>query len=245
MDFNSTIDLIIKDLNEASGIIDDLKNYPGVPEFQVELAKAKCRSAGEVIALLKSIRHQPFVRTNDKTTGPGVKEATQEETKPPDQDISFQQPGPTVGKKPPARSIKISQDEEVPEKKAEKKITALKTETDKPESSIIADNFSNMSERINELLGTIKSEGDVSSRIKSKHINSLNAAIGINDRFLFIREIFDGNKDAYEQAIAKLELTDNEADARAVIISYTGSNRENESVRLLLDLVKRKLSPDE
>jgi len=55
MDFNSTIDLIIKDLNEASEIIDDLKKYPGVPALQVELAKSKCRSAGDVIALLKSI----------------------------------------------------------------------------------------------------------------------------------------------------------------------------------------------
>ena len=55
MDFNATIDLIIKDLNDASEIIDDLKKYPGVPALQVELAKSKCRSAGDVIALLKSI----------------------------------------------------------------------------------------------------------------------------------------------------------------------------------------------
>ena len=37
MDFNATIDLIIKDLEEAGEIIDDLKTYPGVPELQVEL----------------------------------------------------------------------------------------------------------------------------------------------------------------------------------------------------------------
>jgi len=53
MDFNATIDLIIKDLQEAREIIDDLKKYPGVPVLQVELAKSKCKSAGEVIALLK------------------------------------------------------------------------------------------------------------------------------------------------------------------------------------------------
>ncbi|MBI5008973.1 MAG: hypothetical protein HZB98_04865, partial [Bacteroidia bacterium] len=58
MEFNATIDLIIKDLNDACRIIDDLKSYPGVPEIQVELAKAKCKSAGDVIALLKSIKQQ-------------------------------------------------------------------------------------------------------------------------------------------------------------------------------------------
>ena len=46
MDFNATIDLIIKDLNDASAIIDDLKKYQGVPALQVELAKSKCKSAG-------------------------------------------------------------------------------------------------------------------------------------------------------------------------------------------------------
>ena len=79
MDFNATIDLIIKDLNDASSIIDDLKKYPGVPVLQVELAKSKCRSAGEVIALLKSINiplyaagetipgNQPFLYTTSGT----------------------------------------------------------------------------------------------------------------------------------------------------------------------------------
>ncbi len=55
MDFNATIDLIIKDLEEARKIIDDLKKYPGVPVLQVELAKSKCKSAGEVISLLKEM----------------------------------------------------------------------------------------------------------------------------------------------------------------------------------------------
>ena len=60
MDFNATIDLIIKDLDEAREIIDDLKKYPGVPALQVELAKSKCKSAGEVIALLKTLRRSLF-----------------------------------------------------------------------------------------------------------------------------------------------------------------------------------------
>ena len=59
MDFNATIDLIIKDLKEASDIIDDLKKYPGVPLLQVELAKSKCKSAGEVIAMLKTLKENP------------------------------------------------------------------------------------------------------------------------------------------------------------------------------------------
>lgn len=206
MDFNATIDLIIKDLNDACLIIDDLKSYPGVPELQVELAKAKCKSAGDVIALLKGIKQQPVVQKTENIT------------------IA------------PVKAVKAKQPAEVRGKMAEHL---------QPGPAIIADKFTNMPSRINEQLGIRKSEDDVTEIIKSKHIHSLNTAIGINDRFLFIREIFDGNKDAYDQAIAKLERTESEADAKAVIISYTGSNTENEAVKQLLDLVKRKLSPDE
>ena len=212
MDFNATIDLIIKDLNDACRIIDDLKNYPGVPELQVELAKAKCKSAGDVIALLKNLKYQVIEQKIDKT---------------------------------PAKPVKISQDIEEREKKVERKVLTGKRDSIKPGSAIIADKFTNMPASFNEQLGTRKSEDDVTEIIKSKHIHSLNAAIGINDRFLFIREIFDGNKDAYEQAITRLENIETVADAKAVIISHTGSNAENEAVKQLLDLVKRKLTPDE
>ena len=65
------------------------------------------------------------------------------------------------------------------------------------ESPILADRFSHLSNRFNEQLGEQKGEDDMSEIMKTKPLTSLSEAIGINDRFLFIREIFNGNKDAY------------------------------------------------
>jgi hypothetical protein len=56
MDFDATIDIIIKDLREISEIVDDFKKYRDVPQLQIELAKSKCRSAAEIITLLKTYR---------------------------------------------------------------------------------------------------------------------------------------------------------------------------------------------
>jgi len=209
MDFNSTIDLIVKDLDDARNIIDDLKKYPGVPFLQVELAKSKCKSAGEVITLLKGLMDTlPIVQ----------KEPTQQ----PDENK-------------PEQQIELAEDEEESKDKPKKQA----------ESSIIADKFSHMSGRFNEQLDSRKSKEDVSEILKTKPITSLSKAIGVNDRFLFIREIFNGNEDAYIQAIAKLENTKSLPDARAVILSYTGSNNENIAMDQLLDLVKRKLLSNE
>jgi hypothetical protein len=78
-----------------------------------------------------------------------------------------------------------------------------------------------------------------------KPITNLTEAIGVNDRFLFIREIFSDNKEAYDQAITRLDDIKSMADARAIIMSFTGDNNENEAVTQLLDLVQRKLSSNE
>ena len=194
MDFNATIDLIIKDLDEAVEIIDDLKKYAGVPVLQVELAKSKCKSAGEVIALLKSLKENMSVII----------------TPPPD----------------------------------EKKEKSKKDPEKKSESTIIADKFSHLSNRFNEQLGSMKSV-DISDILKTKPLTNLSEAIGVNDKFHFIKEIFDGNKDAYIQALSRLDHAESLTDAKAVIMSYTGDSDENEAVKQLLDLVKRKLTSNE
>jgi hypothetical protein len=196
MDFNATIDLIIKDLNEASEIIDDLKKYPGVPALQVELAKSKCRSAGDVIALLKSL-------------------------------------GDVI----PVRNEKVQEKEKEPETK--------KSEIKSAETFILADKFTHASDLYDEQSASIKAEKDLSDHLKVKSITSLSEAIGISDKFLFMGEIFDGNKNAYAQAISKLDKAESLEDATAIIMSYTGQNIENEAVVQLLELVKLKLSANE
>jgi len=229
MDFNSTIDLIIKDLNEAREIIDHLKKYPGVPAIQVELAKSKCKSAGEVIALLKSMK-------SNHSTHEEIR-VTQTEESFSAGAISVEQHGKPQEKDNQAEvrtEITITSGQEIIE---DTKHSGRKT----VESTIIADKFNNMSTCFNEQLGGMKHEDDVSEILKTKHVTDLSEAIGVNDRFLFIREIFDGNQESYNQVIMKLDNIQTMNDARAIIMSYTGEDEANEAVKQLLDLVKRKL----
>jgi hypothetical protein len=113
------------------------------------------------------------------------------------------------------------------------------------ENSILADKFSHKSDLYDEQSANIKNEKDLSDQLKIKTITSLSDAIGISDKFLFIGEIFDGNKEAYAQAISRLDKVENLQDAMAIIMSYTGENPENEAVIELLELVKLKLPSNE
>jgi hypothetical protein len=247
MDFNATIDLIIKDLRDASDIIDDLKKYPGVPLLQVELAKSKCKSAGEVIALLKSMKENPsFIEREPSVQKKFQKPAPVEDEKPLFEKVIIA----TVGDKQEMTSVG---EEKYPEDSSILEIEQIADITPEPEkplkkvqdSTILADKFSHLSGTFNEQLGTMKGDDDIADILKTQHLSSLLEAIGLNDKFLFIREIFDGNQNAYNQAISRLESAENLNDARAVIMSYTGENSENEAVKQLLDLVKRKLPSNE
>lgn len=256
MEFNATIDLIIKDLDDARSIIDDLKKYPGVPLLQVEMAKAKCKSAGEVIALLKNLQSNESSDTetsysvilsekkviiSEGTNEPRLKEEKKEPVKPAKSD-----PALTVKKEKSDKIIPVTLTSDASSQLSSVKKSVPEQPGKKlAESTIIADTFSHLSNRFNEQLGNFKEEEDVTEIIKSKHVTNLSEAIGVNDKFLFVREIFNGNHDAFAQAISRLDNANNLADARAVIMSYTGDDIENEAVKQLLDLVKRKIPSDE
>lgn len=234
MDFNATIDLIIRDLDDAREIIDDLKRYPGVPTLQVELAKSKCKSAGEVIALLKNRQiFMPDIENNKQLiVEPDKKEIT----------VKKEIPEKEIPEKENIVNLKSDESRKSP---VLKKMLSDQPEKKSSELIIIADTFSHLSNSLNEQLGNRKGDEGVSALLKTKQLSSLSEAIGVNDRFLYIREIFNGNKEAYSQAIFRLDSAECITDARAVIMSYTDEKNENEAVEQLLDLVKRKFPLNE
>jgi hypothetical protein len=243
MDFNSTIDLIIRELREASDIIDDLKRYPEVPALQVELAKLKCKNAGEVIAMLKSmntpVTAAPAAAPSASQPGfeqPKVQELPKEEKLTIKTEIT---PQPVKSKIETHTPEIIEIPKVIPPagKKKEKK--------PEPELPSIADRFSKDETSFYDQLGVEKSDEELAATLQTKPIESLTDAIGLNDKFLFIREIFNGNHNTYSQAIARLENAVTIADAKAVIMSYTGESTESEAIGQLLELVKRKLPGNE
>jgi len=235
MDFSATIDLIIKDLNEASEIIDDLKKYPGVPALQVELAKSKCRSAGDVIALLKNLETAiPVVKEAVQRTEP---DTSHKEAKVPEKPAKPVQP--QAERKKESITTPVSPAE--PVQKEESAGIVNKT----TDNSILADKFQAPTELYSETSAGIKVERDLSDRLKAKQIKSLSDAIGISDKFLFIGSIFDGDKEAYGKVMSQLDNAGSLDEARTIIENYTGQKPESDAVTQLLELVKLKIESHE
>lgn len=77
------------------------------------------------------------------------------------------------------------------------------------------------------------------SKIKGKPITSLKSAIGLNDKFLYIRELFNNNSEQFNESINALDQSENILQA----IEYLEQNFEwhkNETSLKFMELVKKR-----
>ena len=229
MDFNTTVDLIIRELNEAVEIIEDFKSYHNVPFLQVELAKSKCRNAADVIRLLKNLQDN----------SPAQKGASEQKVTSGIQEIE----------KPVAGFKKQEEAEQKPEPRRQEPVKAKeeppKVSKERTEKVTLGDTLGQRTDRLNEKMGVRKEDDDISDFIKSKHINRLSEAIGINDKFLFIRELFNGNPELYNKTISSLDSSNNFDDASTIVRNFAVANPKNKAAKQLLELVKRKFQVNE
>lgn len=112
-----------------------------------------------------------------------------------------------------------------------------KPENQNNEKAVIGETF--QKERsLNDAMGEQKS---TESALNNGPISSLRASIGLNDRFLFIREIFDNNTEKYNTIIENLDKLETIQQA----VEYLKANlslQKNDTSMKFVDLLKRRFS---
>ena len=73
-------------------------------------------------------------------------------------------------------------------------------------------------------------------------ISDLRKAIGLNDKFLMIRDLFDGDAARYEDTIDTLNEFDDLDECLIYIIENFAWNPDSEGAKLLVSLIERKLA---
>lgn len=73
-------------------------------------------------------------------------------------------------------------------------------------------------------------------------ITDLRKAIGLNDKFLMIKDLFGGNAAQYEATIDTLNEFDDLDDCMIYIVENFSWNPDSEGAKLLVSLIERKLS---
>lgn len=76
--------------------------------------------------------------------------------------------------------------------------------------------------------------------VQNDRVNSLRNSIGINDRFIMIRDLFGGDGAAFDRAMEELDAFDDFNECLVYMSEYRW-NPNSDGARMLMDLVTRKL----
>lgn len=96
---------------------------------------------------------------------------------------------------------------------------------------------------VHTLADTIAAPKAMASEIvRKERITDLKQAIGINDKFLLLRDLFGGDAERYERTIDRLNAFDDLDDCIIYISENYDWNPSSDGVRFLMELLERKLS---
>lgn len=93
------------------------------------------------------------------------------------------------------------------------------------------------------LADTIAPPRDRASELRrSEHVTDLRRAIGINDKFLMIRDLFGGDAAAYDAAIGTLNGFDDFDECMIYIAENYAWNANSDGAKFLMELLERKFA---
>ncbi|MBQ5358717.1 MAG: hypothetical protein IIU61_04665 [Alistipes sp.] len=93
------------------------------------------------------------------------------------------------------------------------------------------------------LADTIVAPAPLAEELTAARTRSLRQGIGINDKFLITRDLFDGDEDAYAKAIAELDECETLDDCMIYIAeNYDEWNPDSEGAKFIMQLLERKHS---
>ena len=229
MDLSKAVSIIRKDLEEVSELLNELSLTPGAQIVEIELARSRVHSAVEMLKLL-----------------PKLNEGPAQQPAPVPEAASFVQTAPEVRAEVAAKKVVVRTVDEVKKEVVEIK-AEMKEQNAAPQKGqetakpILADKFTS-SDTIGEKATSVKQDEVITSVIHSKPISDIGAAIGINDKFYFIRELFSGDSRAYQDTIRRLNTSTSLGEAMKILDDSTVMGSDPAAQSSFVDVVRRKFN---
>jgi len=255
MDFIKAVNIIGRDLEEAGALLDQLSSVPGSHLAETELAKARIHTAAELLKLLPGLAGAP---ADETVTEKKVKDVPRENeeiianapkatvvTEPePVMEEHYIEPVPTpapatTSESPSATSTPAP--EQMPAPAAASAPAEPQAKSKEASKAILADSFK-ATGTIGEKMSSPKKDEAITSVIKNKPIEDIATAIGINDRFYYIRELFSGDATAYHDTVGRLNSAGSLGEAMKILDESTVMGSDPAAQSSFVDVVRRKFS---
>ncbi|MBS2097990.1 hypothetical protein [Carboxylicivirga linearis] len=263
MEREALIDIILNDLNEMHTLVSTFKGKTAVNPAFINLAKTKLNNISEELSLLESVQEsdQPVEIPTESSLTSSVRTITPEKeadeiAESSEQFVSGEASSATTDVNEVITEVevkKIEVEKNIDPKKEEKPSTSVQEKSEpvieaapeeqneKPEekkSSVLGEKMHSETKSVNEQIA-VKKEGNHISQI-GKPVDDVRKAIGINDRFYYQRELFDGNMEKLNQTLDQLNTMDSFDSARQFLKSNFNWDDDNEVSQSFIKNIQRR-----
>jgi hypothetical protein len=249
MDKQKKINTLLKDIQDLYAIANRIEHEEQIHPLDIDLALSKVRNLYDLLLTIHPQTTYKPEYQNKETE----KKSLPEEKNEPVSPIEKEKTAPTekseiekpefVIEEPPKdlpEDKKINKPEGAPIEE-ESKIPLKKKEKQQEGTPIVADKYQSK-KFIHDNMAQKTSKKDVSSKMQSKPIQDISSAISLNDKFIFIRELFKGDKSQYLETIQILNNFDTYENAIGFLNENFDWDEEDPNYERLKELVKRKFT---
>jgi hypothetical protein len=240
MSKNEMVKTILKNIQEIYSISGKFENSDELHQIDIDLALSKVRNLYDLLLTIdpKTI-HKPQnqdkeLLTKPKQAEPKVEKKKEEvfieakisEAEPKQEEIIIQEPELEIEK--PKGDTQVMEESVEPIKNGNSQ-------------EIIADKFQSK-KFVHDTISEKSPKQDVSTKLQSKPIKDINSAIGLNDKFIFIKELFGNNKEHYHETVQVLNNFDTFENAIEFLNGNFNWDSDDPNFERLKELVRRKYS---
>ena len=232
MEIKYTLEILAKDIQDIGKLVENLHNSPDGSTLELDLALSKLRNVYDVL--------------NEIRTDISIQARPQPVVKAPVQEVVAEQAPEVVTEQAQAQPVLEApiRDEEpekpLPPAHVDTEPEAVAELIEEKDSGTVAEKFAVKSSINENMAGTRNQEEE--SKLIGPPIDNIGRNIGINDRFLIIRELFDGDSDGFGKLIGDLDSAGSIHDANERLSTQFEDSPNHEGVGILSILVKRRFS---
>ncbi len=110
-----------------------------------------------------------------------------------------------------------------------------------PHQKVLGEVIGNSGVSLNETIAPEK-KADIATKLSAQAVTDIRKSIGLNDRFLLIRDLFAGNAAEYDRVLSELNSLPDIDEAFIYLQEHLVLDPNSEAVKLLVELVNRKYS---
>ncbi len=215
MEIKYTLEILTKDIQDIEKLVVNLQNSPNGSTLELDLALSKLRNVYDMLTVIRA----------DMLQSNKIQQLTSDPIIAKEEPSEIEEQPPVAKEKPPV----IEEPGPVAEEETKSPTEFKRT---------VAEKFSTESS-INENLAGSR-EPDMDAALMGEPIDKISRNIGINDRFLIIRELFDGDSDGFSKLIEQLDSAGDLQAASQILQAQFEHTPDHEGVSLLSKLVRRR-----